>query len=318
MRLLVTGGMGFIGSNFILLMLEKYHDLSIVNLDLLTYAGNKENLAHVANESNYSFVHGDIADGGLLDQIMKEGIDAVIHFAAESHVDRSIKEPGLFLRTNAAGTLHLLDAARRHAIKRFIQISTDEVYGSLGPGGFFTEETCLSPNSPYAASKAGADFMACSYYRTYGLPVIITRCSNNYGPRQHLEKFIPLLTTNALLDRKIPIYGDGRHIRDWLFVEDHCHAIDCVLRKGQPGEIYNIGGNQEYANVDIARRILGELGKPQSLLEFVEDRPGHDQRYAMDASKIHKELGWRAAFTFDQGLRRTLDWYMKVTGGGSH
>lgn len=309
-RLLVTGGMGFIGSNFILYMLERYSDYIVYNFDALTYAGNKENLAQVEHAPNYQFVHGDITDTTRVDEVMAEGIDYVVHFAAESHVDRSILDPHRFVHTNMIGTHILLESAQRHGIKRFIHISTDEVYGSLGPTGYFTESTPLSPNSPYSASKAGSDLIARSYYETFRFPVIITRCSNNYGPYQYPEKFIPLVITQAVLNRDIPIYGDGLNIRDWLYVKDHCQAIDAALHNGEPGKVYNIGGNQEFHNIEIASRILNELGKSNTLLKFVSDRPGHDRRYAINATKIFTELGWKPSYSFETGLKATLDWYM--------
>lgn len=310
-RILVTGGMGFIGSNFILHMLDRHPQVQIYNLDLLTYAGNKDNLQEAEHLPNYSFVHGDITDQALVQKVMENGIDAVVHFAAESHVDRSIHDPGRFAVTNVIGTQILLEAARQANIKRFIQISTDEVYGSLGPKGYFTERTPLAPNSPYSASKASSDLLARSYFKTYGFPVIVTRCSNNYGPRQFPEKLIPLIITRALENEKIPVYGDGQNIRDWLFVKDHCQAIDLVLHNGSPGEVYNIGGNNEYTNLEIAQLILAVLGKPATLLEFVADRPGHDRRYAIDANKVKMELGWAPSYKFDSGLAETLEWYMK-------
>jgi len=308
MRVLVTGGAGFIGSNFIRYLLDRY-DYRIINLDSLTYAGNLDNLTNVAEKSGYSFVRGDITDRNCLEQIFSQGIDAVVNFAAETHVDRSIMDAGVFVRTNVLGVQELLEAARRHGIRRFLQVSTDEVYGSLGENGYFTEETSLAPGSPYSASKAAADLLALAYHRTFGVPVSITRCSNNYGPYQFPEKLIPLMVTNALEDRPLPLYGDGLHVRDWLHVLDHCGALDLVLHRGKPGEIYNIGGNNERANVEIIRLILAELGKPESLIKHVPDRPGHDRRYAIDAAKIKEELGWRPVYTFERGLRDTVSWY---------
>ncbi|MCQ6559724.1 dTDP-glucose 4,6-dehydratase [Paenibacillus mendelii] len=308
MRLLITGGMGFIGSNFILHMLEKHPSYRIINLDSLTYAGNTENLEQVRHAANVQFIHGSITDRPTVDHVMQE-VEAVIHFAAESHVDRSISSPYQFVDTNVAGTHYLLEAARRQGITKFIHISTDEVYGSLGPTGYFTEQSPIAPNSPYSASKAASDLLARSYYETYRFPVVISRCSNNYGPRQFPEKLIPLIITRALEDQPIPIYGDGLNIRDWLFVEDHCRAIDLLLHQGVPGEVYNIGGNNEHSNLDIARAVLQQLGKPESLLQFVSDRPGHDRRYAIDAAKINKQLGWSPVNPFHQGLQKTLDWY---------
>lgn len=310
-RLLVTGGSGFIGSNFILFLMERYADYRIYNLDLLTYAGNQENLRELANVPNYYFIQGDIADKSIVRSVMAEGIDTVVHFAAESHVDRSILEPERFVKTNLVGTHTLLEEAKQHGIEKFIHISTDEVYGSLGPSGYFTENSPIAPNSPYSATKAGSDLLARSYYETYELPVVISRCSNNYGPCQNTEKLIPLIITNALLNKEIPVYGDGLNIRDWLYVEDHCRAIDLLIHQGIPGEVYNIGGNNEFTNLDIAYRILDVLGKPATLLKFVTDRLGHDRRYAIDASKITHHLGWRAHHSFAKGLAQTIEWYME-------
>lgn len=312
-KLLVTGGMGFIGSNFILHIMDKYEAVQVYNLDSLTYAGYKENLAEVKHLPNYHFIHGDITDPLVVNEVMREGIDTVVHFAAESHVDRSIQEPHRFVNTNVMGTHCLLEAARQNTIQKFIHVSTDEVYGSLGPTGYFTEETSISPNSPYSASKAGSDLLARSYYETYGLPVVITRCSNNYGPRQFPEKLIPLAITNVLENKPIPIYGDGTNIRDWLHVKDHCLAIDKVIELGKLGEVYNIGGNNEHTNIDIAHRILHELGKPTTLLQFVEDRLGHDRRYAINAGKIKRDLGWEPSYVFESGLQETIEWYVNHT-----
>ncbi|MDF9407580.1 dTDP-glucose 4,6-dehydratase [Pelotomaculum isophthalicicum JI] len=308
MKILVTGGAGFIGSNFIRYILEKY-SYQVINLDSLTYAGNLENLTGVAENPGYQFVRGDITDRSCLDNIFKQGIDAVINFAAETHVDRSITGAGVFIRTNVLGVQELLEAVRRHNVPRFLQVSTDEVYGSLGENGFFTEETSLAPGSPYSASKAAADLLALAYYRTFSVPVSITRCSNNYGPYQFPEKLIPLMVTNALEDKSLPLYGDGLHVRDWLHVLDHCRALDLVLHRGKPGEVYNIGGNNEWANIEIIRLILAELGKPESLIKYVPDRPGHDRRYAINAAKIKEELGWRPVYAFEQGLKDTINWY---------
>ncbi len=313
MRLLVTGGMGFIGSNFIRHMLLKHPDYTLYNLDALTYAAHPDNLQDAASAPAYHFVHGDIGDSTLLNELMAEGVDAVVHFAAESHVDRSIANPGVFLRTNVLGTQTLLDAARTHGVKRFVYISTDEVYGSLGAAGRFTERTPLAPNSPYAASKAGADMLVRAYGRTYGLPVVTTRCSNNYGPRQFPEKLIPLVLMQALENKPIPLYGDGLNVRDWLYVDDHCAAVDLVLHQGVPGEVYNVGGDNELSNVELIKRILAELGKPESLIRYVQDRPGHDRRYAIDSRKLQRELGWKPDVTFDEGIRRTLEWYQANT-----
>jgi dTDP-glucose 4,6-dehydratase len=308
---LVTGGMGFIGSNFILYLLDKYPVYRIYNLDKLTYAGNPDHLAKVQSLPNYFFIHGDIADQALVDRVMGEGIDTVVHIAAETHVDRSIENPHQFVLTNVVGTQVLLESARLHRVSKFVHISTDEVYGTLGATGRFTEHTPLAPNSPYSSSKAASDLLARAYHKTYGLNVSITRCSNNYGPRQNPEKLIPLIITHALQDQPIPIYGDGLNVRDWLYVEDHCRAIDLVMHKGMAGEVYNIGGRNEYTNLEVASMILDELGKPKSLLQFVRDRPGHDRRYAIDAAKITKELGWTPACTFRRGIGQTLRWYLE-------
>jgi len=308
MRVLVTGGAGFIGSNFIRYLLGRY-SYRVINLDLLTYAGNLDNLTDVRDNPGYTFVRGDIADRQCLDNIFSQGVDALVNFAAETHVDRSIADAGIFVRTNVTGVQELLEAARRNNIQRFLQVSTDEVYGSLGESGYFTEETSLNPGSPYSASKAAADLLTLAYHRTYGIPVSITRCSNNYGPYQFPEKLIPLMVTNALEDKPLPLYGDGLHVRDWLHVLDHCRALDLVLHQGRPGEVYNIGGNNERANIDIIRLILAELGKPESLITYVTDRPGHDRRYAIDATKIKEELGWRPECPFEQGLKDTVAWY---------
>lgn len=315
MKILVTGGAGFIGSNFIYYMLRSYPDIQITNLDKLTYAGNLDNLTIVEKDSflssRYKFIKGDIADAGLIDRIMAEGFDAIINFAAESHVDRSIEDAGIFLKTNVLGTQNLLEGLKKHKIERFIQISTDEVYGSLGSEGKFTEHSPLMPNSPYSASKASADLICRAYFRTFHLPIIITRCSNNYGPYQFPEKLIPLFITNALEDLPLPLYGDGLNIRDWIHVEDHCRAIDLVLRKGREGEIYNIGGNCEKTNLEITRIILEKLNKPETLITFVKDRPGHDRRYAISMDKIEKELGWKPTFSFEVGIEKTINWYQE-------
>jgi len=310
MRILVTGGAGFIGSNFVRHLLEKGGD-RIVNLDLLTYAGNLENLAGLEDHSDYRFVRGDIGDAGLVADLMAaESIEAVVNFAAESHVDRSIDGPRLFLETNIMGTQTLLDAARAACVARFLQVSTDEVYGSLGSEGKFTEESPIRPNSPYAASKAAADLICRSYCHTYGMPVLITRCSNNYGPYQFPEKLIPLMIANALVDSRLPVYGDGLNVRDWLFVEDHCRALDLVLREAEPGSVYNIGGDNEMQNIRIVKLLLGILGKGESLIEFVKDRPGHDRRYAIDAGKLNRDLGWEPAHSFEDGMKATVQWYL--------
>lgn len=310
-KILVTGGAGFIGSNFIKYMLDKYPEYKIINLDLLTYAGNLENLAEVENHPHYIFVKGDICNGSLVNQLVSEGVNYIINFAAESHVDRSIEDPGVFIRTNVMGTQILLDAALKHKVDKFVQISTDEVYGSLGETGYFTEETPLAPNSPYSASKAGADMLVRAYHETFKLPVNITRCSNNYGPYQFPEKLIPLIIANAQEDKEIPVYGDGLNVRDWLHVIDHCCAIDAVLHRGKPGEVYNIGGNNEKKNIEIVRTILESLNKPESLIKFVTDRPGHDRRYAIDATKIKKELEWEPSYSFEKGIKETIQWYLE-------
>ena len=325
-NILVTGGAGFIGSNFIQYILDHQQDnVLLVNLDLLTYAGNLENLVSVEKDPRYRFVRGDIRDKDLVERLFEEyDFDTVVHFAAESHVDRSIVEPEIFLTTNIVGTQTLLDAAKRRwktepdnkysqeyrpGVK-YLQVSTDEVYGALGATGMFTEMTPLSPNSPYSASKAGADMVVRAYHQTYGMPVNITRCSNNYGPYQFPEKLIPLMIHNARADKPLPVYGDGMQIRDWLYVEDHCSAICAVLEKGVSGQVYNIGGNNEKANIEIVRLILRELDKPESLITYVQDRPGHDRRYAIDNTKITTELGWKPAYTFETGIVRTIRWYL--------
>ena len=314
MTLLVTGGAGFIGSNFVHYMLAAHQDLRIVNLDKLTYAGNLENLRAVEKESRYSFVHGDICDAGLVRSLLLEQkIDAIINFAAESHVDRSILGASEFVRTNVMGTTVLLEAAKEHPLVKFVHVSTDEVYGSLGPEGRFTEASPLHPNSPYAASKASADMLALSYQHTFGLPVVITRCSNNYGPYQFPEKLIPLMIANALNDKPLPVYGDGGNVRDWIHVADHCSAIDAVLQEGVAGRVYNIGGNSERKNIDVVRIVLQTLGKPETLITYVKDRPGHDRRYAIDGAKIERELGWRPSVAFETGIARTIAWYRENT-----
>lgn len=312
MKILVTGGAGFIGSNFIRYMLNRYSTYSIINLDLLTYAGNLENLEGLDSQ-RYRFVQGSINDRTLIARVMNE-VDAVVHFAAESHVDRSIANPGVFVETNVLGTQTLLEAAKASSIQKFVHVSTDEVYGTLGEEGLFTEQTPLAPNSPYSASKAGSDMLVRAYYETYGLPVNITRCSNNYGPYQFPEKLIPLMIHHALEDKELPVYGDGLNVRDWLHVEDHCSGIDLVLHSGREGEVYNIGGNNERRNIDIVRRILSDLGKPEKLIRFVEDRLGHDRRYAIDAEKIRSELGWKPKYDFETGIRETIEWYVQKRG----
>ena len=310
MKLLVTGGAGFIGSNFILYMTLKYPHYQIINADALTYAGNLENLKSVESHPNYRFVKADIADRAAMEPLFAEGLDAVLNFAAESHVDRSILQPDLFVRTNVLGTQTLLDLAKQYNVGKFVQISTDEVYGTLGDTGYFTEETPLAPNSPYSASKAGADLLVRAYHETFGLNVNITRCSNNYGPYQFPEKLIPLMIRNALEDKPLPVYGDGLNVRDWLYVEDHCSAVDLVLHNGAAGEVYNVGGNNERKNIEVVKTILAELGKPESLIQFVKDRPGHDRRYAIDATKIHRELGWQPKYNYETGIRETIRWYL--------
>ncbi|HXG31841.1 MAG TPA: dTDP-glucose 4,6-dehydratase [Bryobacteraceae bacterium] len=312
MRVLVTGGAGFIGSAFIRLLLAEDSTAEIVNLDKLTYAGNLENLAEVASHPRYRFVRGDILDAALLDSLLADWpAEIVINFAAESHVDRSILAPDPAFQTNLGGTFTLLEVARRRGVKRFIQVSTDEVYGSLPEPVTAREDFPLNPSSPYAASKAGADLLALSYFTTYRTPVIVTRASNNYGPYQFPEKLIPLMITNALEDRPLPIYGDGLQVRDWLFVEDHCRAILRVMQRGREGEIYNIGGNCSLTNREVVRRILAVLGKPESLMVHVEDRPGHDRRYALSSEKIQRETGWAPETGFEEGLERTIVWYQQ-------
>lgn len=324
-NILVTGGAGFIGSNFVKIMVEKYPDYNIINLDALTYAGNLENLSHIDTVSNYTFVKADIRDREVIEQIFKtENIDMVVNFAAESHVDRSIEEPEVFLTTNIIGTQVLLDAAKKYwkinpddkyckeykeGVK-FLQVSTDEVYGALGETGMFVETMPLMPNSPYSASKASADMIVRAYNETFGLPMNITRCSNNYGPYQFPEKLIPLMINNCLKEKDLPVYGDGMQVRDWLHVSDHCTAIDTVLHKGKDGEVYNIGGNNEKANIEIVKLLITTLGKSEDLIKYVKDRPGHDRRYAIDNTKITTELGWEPAYTFEQGIQETIQWYL--------
>jgi dTDP-glucose 4,6-dehydratase len=308
-RVLVTGGAGFIGSNFVLYMLKNYPDYEIINIDSLTYAGNLENLKSVENNPNYRFVKGSIIDNQLVNSLAADELEGIINFAAESHVDRSIEDPGIFVETNIKGTQVLLDAAKKYEVKRYLQVSTDEVYGSLGPTGYFMENTPLAPNSPYSASKTGADLLVRAYNETFGLNTVITRCSNNYGPFQFPEKLIPLIISNALEDKALPVYGDGLNIRDWLHVEDHCAAIALAFFKGQSGEIYNVGGNNERTNIQIIKTILGLLGKPESLITYVKDRLGHDRRYAIDATKITQELGWSPKYTFETGIKETVEWY---------
>lgn len=310
MRILVTGGAGFIGSNFVIYLLKNYPNYHIINMDSLTYAGNLDNLKSIENNANYTFVKADITDAAAVDHIFHQGVDIVVNFAAESHVDRSILNPQVFVKTNVLGTQVLLDAAKKYGVTKYVQVSTDEVYGSLGKTGLFTEETPLQPNSPYSASKAGGDLLVRAYYETFGLPVNITRCSNNYGPYQFPEKLIPLIISKALDDQALPIYGDGLNIRDWLYVEDHCSAIDLVIHQGKIGEVYNIGGNNERTNIHIVKTILNELNKPESLMTFVEDRLGHDRRYGIDPTKITAELGWKPKHQFETGIKETIAWYL--------
>jgi len=313
-KILVTGGAGFIGSNFIRFLLspENKGSYQVINLDKLTYAGNLENLSDLPSSKDYQFVLGDIGDEKLVDNLVKDGVGAIINFAAESHVDRSIYEPDLFLRTNVMGVQVLLQAARRHRIKKFLQVSTDEVYGSLTfEDPRFRENNPLAPNSPYAASKAAADLLVRSYFKTYGLPALVTRCSNNYGPYQFPEKLIPLLISNALDNQPLPIYGDGLNIRDWIHVEDHCRGLLTVLEKGREGEIYNIGGDGERTNLEITEAILRILNKPKDLIRYVTDRPGHDRRYAIDFSKMKVNLGWSPTISLSEGLTRTVRWYVE-------
>ena len=314
MRLLVTGGCGFIGSNFVRHVLNHYGPAMITNVDALTYAGNPANLAGVADAygERYEFLHADICDADKIDAVLAQHqYFAVVNFAAESHVDRSIDSPGDFIHTNVVGTSVLLNAARRHGVRRFVQISTDEVYGSLGPEGKFSETSPLEPSSPYSASKASADLLALAYHHTYGLEVVITRCSNNYGPYQFPEKLIPLMIINALSDQPLPVYGDGLNVRDWIHVEDHCAAIVSALLNGKPGEVYNVGSDGEMRNIDVVKMLLAHLGKPESLIQYVTDRLGHDRRYAIDSSKAHRELKWKPQHRHEQGIRETIDWYVR-------
>jgi dTDP-glucose 4,6-dehydratase len=314
MKTLVTGCAGFIGANHVYYLLDRYPDDEVVGLDALTYAGNLETLEAALKDPRFRFVKGDITDQSAVDALFgEERFDAVINFAAESHVDRSIEDPGVFLRTNILGTQTLMDAARRHAVARYHQVSTDEVYGDLPldrPDLLFTEDTPIRASSPYSASKAAADLLVQAYCRTYGFPATISRCSNNYGPYQFPEKLIPLMIARALADKPLPVYGEGLNVRDWLYVGDHCAAVDLVLRRGRVGEVYNIGGHNEMRNIDIVHLILRELGKPASLVTFVTDRKGHDMRYAIDPSKIHAELGWLPQTAFADGIVRTIDWYL--------
>ncbi len=309
MKLLVTGGAGFIGNCFIRHILNKYPNYKIINLDALTYAGNPENLKDIETNLNYTFVHGNICDKNLVRDLIKES-DAVVNFAAESHVDRSIYSPEIFIETNVKGTLNLLEASKDLNIERYLQISTDEVYGSLDKTGYFYETTPLAPNSPYSSSKASADMLVRAYGETYNLPVLITRCSNNYGPYQYPEKLIPFFILKLLKGEKVPVYGDGMNVRDWIYVCDHCEAIDRVLHKGRDKEVYNIGGHNEKTNLEITKIILKELGKDENSIEFVPDRPGHDRRYAISNDKITKELDWKPSITFEEGIKLTIQWYL--------
>lgn len=315
MKYLVTGGAGFIGGNFCHYMVNSYPEDEFVCLDALTYAGNLETLAPILDKPNFKFVHGNICDRELVFSLFEaEKFDYVVNFAAESHVDRSIENPRIFLETNILGTQTLMDACRKYGIRRYHQVSTDEVYGDLPldrPDLFFTEETPIHTSSPYSASKAGADLLVMAYHRTFGLPVTISRCSNNYGPYHFPEKLIPLMIVNALADKPLPVYGKGENVRDWLYVEDHCRAIDLIMRKGMDGEVYNVGGHNEMRNIDIVRLICKELGKPESLIVYVADRKGHDMRYAIDPAKIHRELGWLPATKFADGIKKTIRWYLE-------
>ena len=308
-KILVTGGAGFIGSCFVRHMLQKHPDYKIINLDALTYCGNLENLNDIKNNPNYTFVHGNICDRKLARDLISE-VDCVVNFAAESHVDNSIKHPEIFVETNVQGTLNLLQASKELGVDRFLQVSTDEVYGTLGATGYFYETTPLAPNSPYSASKASADMLVRAYYETYNMPVLNTRCSNNYGPYQYPEKLIPFFISRLLKDQKVPVYGDGLNVRDWLYVYDHCEAIDVVLHKGRIGQVYNIGGHNEKTNMEITKLILDAMGKDESSIEYVQDRLGHDRRYAISNDKITTELGWKPSLRFEEGIKLTIDWYL--------
>ena len=308
-KLLVTGGAGFIGSCFIRHILNKYPDYQVINLDALTYAGNLENLNDVKNNPNYTFVKGNICDKKLVRDLISQ-VDWVVNFAAESHVDRSITEPEIFVETNIQGTLNLLEACKEIGIERYLQVSTDEVYGSLGKTDYFTETTPIAPNSPYSASKASADLLVQAYFETYALPTLITRCSNNYGPYQYPEKLIPFFISQLLKGEKVPVYGDGMNVRDWLYVYDHCEALDMVLHNGKFGEVYNIGGHNEKTNLEITKIILSAMGKDENSIKYVEDRLGHDKRYAIDNTKIQTQLGWKPSVTFEEGIKLTIDWYL--------
>ena len=309
MKLLVTGGAGFVGSHFIRQALSEHPGWEIVNLDKLTYAGNLENLKDVENSPRYRFVQGDIADREVVGALLQQGMDVIANFAAESHVDRSIPDPSPFVETNIKGTQALLDGARQYRVAKFVQVSTDEVYGSI-EAGKFTEEAPLSPTSPYAASKAAADLLCLACWKTHHLPVVVTRCSNNYGPFQFLEKLIPLAVTNALENKPVPIYGDGLNVRDWIYVLDHCRALDLAIRNGKPGEVYNVAAGQERTNLKLVRQLLDTMGKPHSLMTFVTDRPGHDRRYALDSGKITRELGWEPVHSFQEAFTATINWYL--------
>ncbi len=310
MKILVTGGAGFIGSSFVRYVLRARKDIDVVNYDLLTYAGNLRNLHEVAGDPRYRFVRGDIADAVQVDNLFEEhGFDAVVNFAAETHVDRSIFDSAPFIRTNVEGTRCLLEATRRHKVAKYVQISTDEVYGSLGPSGSFREDTPIDPSSPYSASKAASDLLVMAYHRTYGLPALITRCSNNYGPYQFPEKLIPVLVTNAMEDRPLPIYGDGMNVREWIYADEHSRAVLLALERGLPGEVYNVGSGHEMPNLEVVRAILQFMGKPESLIQFVKDRPGHDRRYSIDCSKIRREWNWSSEIDFNSGLAATIEWY---------
>lgn len=310
MKILVTGGAGFIGSCFVRYILNKYNDYKVINLDALTYAGNIENLNDIKDNPNYTFIHGNICDKELVSNIASQ-VDCIVNFAAESHVDRSITGPEIFIETNVKGTLNLLQAAKENKIQRYLQVSTDEVYGSLGKTGYFYETTPISPNSPYSASKASADLLVRAYYETYKLPVLNTRCSNNYGPYQYPEKLIPFFISKLLRGEKVPVYGDGLNVRDWLYVYDHCSAIDTVLHKGKIGEVYNIGGHNEKTNIEITKLILKAMDKDESSIEYVQDRLGHDRRYAISNDKIQSQLGWEPSLTFEDGIKITIDWYLQ-------